>query len=137
MIFQLMWNEYSTIYVRLVKLEGDHPLLTIRQIEAIDSMFMLALPLNCTTVFPKCTYHPDLKVGLTNKSKNTNNTLEIEPNHIRISIMWSRINLVILNWIDIYGKFHKSISKFNIGPFQCILHASNLSFTLTNVLERT
>ena len=81
-----MWNEYFTIYVRLVKLEGDHPLLTIRQIEAIDSMFMIALPLNCTTVFPKSTYHPDQKVGLTNKSKNTNNTLAIEPNHIRIKI---------------------------------------------------
>ncbi len=69
---------------RLVKLEGNDPLLSFGQIEAIDSIFMLALPLNCTTVFPKCTYHPDPKVGLTNKSKNRNNTLEIEPNHIRI-----------------------------------------------------
>ena len=87
-----MWNEYSTIYVRLVKLEGDHPLLTIRQIEAIDSYLCSVLPLNHAIMFPKYTHHPDPKVGLTNKSKNTNNTLEIEPNHIRIKIIWSRIN---------------------------------------------
>ena len=48
---------------------------------------MLALPLNYTIMFPKCTYHPDPKVGLTNKSKNMYSTLEIKPNHIRIKII--------------------------------------------------
>ncbi len=47
-------------------------------------IYVSAPPLNCITVFPKCTYYPDTEEGLTNKSKNTNNTLEIEPNHIRI-----------------------------------------------------
>ncbi len=80
------------------KLKGNHPLLSICQIEAIDSIFMLALPLNCTIMFPKYTYHPDPKVGLTNKSKNMYNTLEIEPKHIRIKIIWSRINMWY--WIE-------------------------------------
>ena len=48
---------------------------------------MLALPLNYTIMFPKCTYHPDPKVGLTNKSKEMSNTLEIETKHITIKII--------------------------------------------------